>query len=415
MKLIWGTVAFLFLAGGCSYKDSYFGVKNRAIIVPKEFGETEAAIEKAEKSARAKSCPEKIARAKKMARRGVEIYWEELCLGCRDQKSMAFLAMARKLAHEVESSLPLPTPPRPEPTPTIRMAIPSAPPAPAPIVRRPIPTAPPEPTPIVRMPIPTALPEPTPIILEPIATPPPAPAPIIQIPIPTRLKPTPLVQETTWEPKVIILDGVNFAFDSFNLTLKARAILDEQVAILKERSEIKVEVGGHTDSIGTISYNQALSERRAKAVKMCLISKGSSRDQLKAVGYGESCPIAPNDTKEGRAKNRRVELKVIETSSSSESYDLVEDMRKTKIKVLSGDGNLDSAKEMANMLRNMGYKTEFIDHASSSSFRRNTVFFAPKFQYEAKRLVSSLGGNTIVRPLSWYSIFDLIIVTGKNP
>ena len=415
MKLIWGTVAFLFLAGGCSYKDSYFGVKNRAIIVPKEFGETEAAIEKAEKSPGAKFCPEKIARAKKMARRGVEIYWGEFCLGCSDQKSMAFLAMARELAHEVESFLPLPPPPRPEPTPTIRMAIPGAPPAPAPIVRRPIPSAPPEPTPIVRMPIPTGLPEPTPIILEPIATPPPAPAPIIQMPIPTRPKPILLAQKTTSEPRVVILDGVNFAFDSFNLTLKARAILDEQVAILKERSEIELEVAGHTDSIGTISYNQALSERRAKAAKMCLVSRGSPPDRLKAVGYGESCPIAPNDTKEGRAKNRRVELMVYEISSSSESYDLVKDMRKIKIKVLSGDGNLDSAKEMAKKLRNMGYKTEFIDHAPTSSFRRNKVFFAPKFQYEAKRLVSSLGGNTIVSPLSWYSIFDLIIVTGKNP
>jgi len=208
--------------------------------------------------------------------------------------------------------------------------------------------------------------------------------------------------------------GINFRFDSFSLTLKTRAILDKQVAIMKKHPKIKVEVAGHTDSIGTISYNQALSERRAKAAKMCLVSRGSPPDRLKAVGYGESRPIAPNDTKEGRAKNRRVELKVIETSSSSESYDLVEDMRKTKIKVLSGDGNLDSAKEMAKKLRNMGYKTEFIDNAPRSNFRRNTVFFAPKFQYEAKRLVSSLGCNTIVSPLSWYSIFDLIIVTGKN-
>ena len=104
-----------------------------------------------------------------------------------------------------------------------------------------------------------------------------------------------------------------------------------------------------------------------------------------------------------------------EMPSSSEAYNLVRDMRKIKIKVLSGNGNLDSAKEMAKKLGHMGYKTEFIDHAPTSKFRRNTVFFAPKFQYEAKRLVSSLGGNSIVKPLSWYSIFDLIIVTGKNP
>ena len=386
MKLISGAMILLFLTGGCSYKDSYFGVKNQAIIVPREFDQTEAAIEKAEMSPGAKYCPEKIARAKKLARRGVELYWDERCLGSSDTESMFNLAEARKLAHEVETFLPPPPPPE-----AIGM------------VPRPIPVPPPEPTAMVRKPIPAPPPPP-----------PPEATAMVRKPIPARAKPILLAQKTTSEPKVIMLGGINFRFDSFSLTLKTRAILDKQVAIMKKHPKIKVEVAGHTDSIGTISYNQALSERRAKAAKMCLVSRGSPPDRLKAVGYGESCPIAPNDTKEGRAKNRRVELKVIETSSLSESYDLVEDMRKTKIKVLSGDGNLDSAKEMAKKLRNMGYKIEFIDHAPRSSFRRNTVFFAPEFQYEAKRLVSSLGGNTIVNPLSWYSVFDLIIVTGKN-
>lgn len=99
---------------------------------------------------------------------------------------------------------------------------------------------------------------------------------------------------------------------------------------------------------------------------------------------------------------------------SSKSYDMGKDIRRIKIKVLSGDGNLNSAKEMAKKLRNMGYKIKLIDRAPRSSFLRNTVFFAPKFEYEARRLVSRLGGSTIVKPLNWYSIFDLIIVTGKN-
>ena len=102
-------------------------------------------------------------------------------------------------------------------------------------------------------------------------------------------------------------------------------------------------------------------------------------------------------------------------TSSSESYPPEEDIREIRIKVLTGDGNLDSAKEMAKKLRQMGYEIESIDRAPQSDFLQNTVFFAPEFQYKAKRLVSRLGGNTIVKPLSWYSIFDIIIVTGKNP
>ncbi len=100
---------------------------------------------------------------------------------------------------------------------------------------------------------------------------------------------------------------------------------------------------------------------------------------------------------------------------SSKSYDIGKDIRRIKIKVLSGDGNLNSAKYMAKRLTNMGYKIKRIDHAPKPDFLQNTVFFAPEFQYEAKRLVDRLGGGTIVKPLHWYSIFDLIIVTGKNP
>ncbi len=88
---------------------------------------------------------------------------------------------------------------------------------------------------------------------------------------------------------------------------------------------------------------------------------------------------------------------------------------KSIIKVLSGDGDLNSALEMAKNLRNMGYKIKSIDYAPRSNFLRNTVFFAPKFQKEGKQLVFRLGGNTVSKPLIWYSIFDLIVVTGKNP
>jgi len=88
---------------------------------------------------------------------------------------------------------------------------------------------------------------------------------------------------------------------------------------------------------------------------------------------------------------------------------------KSIIKVLSGDGDLNSAMKMEKKLRNMDYNIILIDYAPRSNFLRNTVFFARKFQKEGKQLAFSLGDNTIAKPLSWYSIFDLIVVTGKNP
>ncbi|MCK4728535.1 MAG: hypothetical protein KAT27_06410, partial [Desulfobacterales bacterium] len=193
MKLISGAMTLLFLTGGCSYKDSYFGVKNQAIIVPREFDQTEAAIEKAEMSPGAKYCPDKIARAKKFARIGVELYWDERCLGCRDQESMVMLAEARKLAHEVETFLPTPPPPE-----AIAM------------VPRPIPVPPPEPTAMVGKPIPPPPPPPEPIAIvrRPIPPPPPPPPPppeataMVRKPIPARAKPILLAQKTTSEPKV---------------------------------------------------------------------------------------------------------------------------------------------------------------------------------------------------------------------
>jgi OOP family OmpA-OmpF porin len=86
--------------------------------------------------------------------------------------------------------------------------------------------------------------------------------------------------------------------------------LDEAVEILKKHPEIKIVIEGHTDSIGTIPYNQKLSERRAKAVYDYFISKGIDPSRMRTVGYGKLRPKADNSTAEGRAINRRVELKV---------------------------------------------------------------------------------------------------------
>jgi OOP family OmpA-OmpF porin len=109
-----------------------------------------------------------------------------------------------------------------------------------------------------------------------------------------------------------VLNGVKFEFDSDRLTDDAKTILDGVVETLKNYAEIKIEVQGHTDWIGTEAYNQGLSERRARSVKTYLAGKGVPADHMTTKGFGESMPIDSNETDEGREKNRRVELKVLE-------------------------------------------------------------------------------------------------------
>lgn len=111
---------------------------------------------------------------------------------------------------------------------------------------------------------------------------------------------------------VIVLRGVNFEFDKSRLTANAQQILDGVGESLIKAPDIKVELGGHTDGKGSDEYNQALSERRSKSVRQYLIGKGVEPGRMTAVGYGESKPVADNETEEGRELNRRVELKVTE-------------------------------------------------------------------------------------------------------
>ncbi|MGD8380601.1 MAG: OmpA family protein [Syntrophobacterales bacterium] len=100
-------------------------------------------------------------------------------------------------------------------------------------------------------------------------------------------------------------------YDSNSSYMKAEAypLLDEVASILMQNPEMKVEVQGHTDNKGSAQYNQWLSEKRAQRVTDYLVSKGIDPSRLEAKGYGLTQPVASNDTAEGRAQNRRVELK----------------------------------------------------------------------------------------------------------
>lgn len=110
----------------------------------------------------------------------------------------------------------------------------------------------------------------------------------------------------------IVLRGVNFDFDKADIRPDAQVILDAAAEVLSENSGVRVQVGGHTDATGPDAYNQSLSERRAAAVRQYLTSNGISGGRLSTAGFGESNPVATNATSDGRAQNRRVELKILE-------------------------------------------------------------------------------------------------------
>ncbi|MFM7142711.1 MAG: OmpA family protein [Alphaproteobacteria bacterium] len=127
------------------------------------------------------------------------------------------------------------------------------------------------------------------------------PAPVLAAPVPPPPPPAPM-------RKKIVLRGVNFDYDKATLQPAGRPILDEAAEILKANPDVNVEVRGYTDSRGSDAYNMRLSERRAQTVKNYLVSRGVSPSRLTTRGYGESDPVATNETAAGRAQNRRVEL-----------------------------------------------------------------------------------------------------------
>lgn len=111
-----------------------------------------------------------------------------------------------------------------------------------------------------------------------------------------------------------IVQNIYFDFQSANITsADTNETLQLILTTLTKSSDLQVEIGGHTDNIGSKEYNQKLSQQRADAVRNFLISKGIDPTRLKAVGYGESYPLASNDDeKDGRELNRRIEIRVLE-------------------------------------------------------------------------------------------------------
>ena len=110
------------------------------------------------------------------------------------------------------------------------------------------------------------------------------------------------------EKAAIILDGVNFASGSSELTDSAKEVLGKVVRTLEDYPKMTLEINGYTDNTGSLAFNMKISKRRAESVKNYLINQGIQAERLTSNGYGPENPIDSNSTKEGRAKNRRIEF-----------------------------------------------------------------------------------------------------------
>ena len=141
----------------------------------------------------------------------------------------------------------------------------------------------------------------------------PAPAPAV-VPAPAPVPPAPVVVAAPAPVLTMTLQaGTLFDFDKSVLKPAGKAALDGLVTDMTKVNVETVIAVGHTDAIGTDAYNRSLSLRRVEAVKAYLVSKGVPADRIKTEGKGESQPVASNQTREGRAQNRRVEIEVMGT------------------------------------------------------------------------------------------------------
>ncbi len=118
------------------------------------------------------------------------------------------------------------------------------------------------------------------------------------------------VKRTGNDIDLIMPGDVTFKTNSADLDSQFFSVLDSVATVLKEYKSTLVTVSGYTDSTGAAAYNQKLSEKRATTVALYLHSRGVQQERLAAIGHGEANPVASNSTADGRAKNRRVEIKL---------------------------------------------------------------------------------------------------------
>ena len=111
--------------------------------------------------------------------------------------------------------------------------------------------------------------------------------------------------------KIFEIKNLNFESGKYNIQNQYFKELENLVLLLKEEINIKIEIAGHTDSIGDNKANLILSENRSKSVKSYLVTNGIDESRIKCVGYGENQPITNNSSKVGRETNRRIEIRIL--------------------------------------------------------------------------------------------------------
>jgi outer membrane protein OmpA-like peptidoglycan-associated protein len=295
-------VMVLFLSTSCT---THFGVANRAATVPDDFGQTEAVLARAEQSQGAQYCPEKIAQAKELARKGAEVYW-----ACQNTESSRLLAEARRLAEEAERCGPqvaaAPKPMAPM-SPTCELSV-----SPASIIQG------------ESAKLNWTSHNATELNIQPNIGPVEPQGSMIVTPVvdttynlvcfgaggkenssATVMVAAPSAPAPTMEELCMTL---NIEYDTDKSIIKPPYYGEvEKVAnFMKRFPQIKGTIEGHTDSIASAKYNVKLSQRRAAGVVKMLVEKyGIDKSRLSEKGYGLTKPIASNKTKEGRQKNRR--------------------------------------------------------------------------------------------------------------
>lgn len=142
-----------------------------------------------------------------------------------------------------------------------------------------------------------------------------APAPVVAAPAPVAAKPAPAAPAIV-ATKVTYAADAFFDFDKSVIKPEGKAKLDDLVGKIKDINLEVIIAVGHTDAVGSDSYNQKLSVRRSESVKAYLVSKGIEKNRVYTEGKGEKQPVADNKTAEGRAKNRRVEIEVVGTRAN---------------------------------------------------------------------------------------------------
>jgi len=112
-------------------------------------------------------------------------------------------------------------------------------------------------------------------------------------------------------PRTFVFDNLNFEFGTMKLTPESEQTVKNLIAVLKAYPSTEARLEGHTDSVGDADANKKLSQDRADAVREIMTGNGIAASRLSTTGYGQEKPIASNDTDEGRAQNRRLELVVV--------------------------------------------------------------------------------------------------------